>query len=117
MKRSLRIFAWLLGGLFAVIAALASYEIMVFALSSEGSALDLAKVQFANVCAENRLDPKEFSAPQRIARQDRAYEFVWRNPSSGDEIRALTSYLPTSAEAWLLRGEDMRAIKDRFKLN
>jgi len=90
---------------------------MVFALSSEASALDLAQVQFVNVCAENRLDPTEFSGPQRIVRQDRAYEFVWRNPSSGDEIRALTSYLPTGAEAWLLRGEDTRAIKDRFKLN
>jgi hypothetical protein len=117
MKRLVRTFTWLLGGLFAVIAVIAAYEIMVFALSDEASALVLARVQFVNVCTENSLDPAEFGAPRRVARQDGAYEFVWRNSSSGDEIRALTSYLPTGAEAWLLRGEDMRAIKDRFKLD
>jgi hypothetical protein len=116
MKRLTRIFSWVLGGLVATIAAIALYEVMVFALSNEASALGLANVEFINLCAKNGLNPTEFGGPQRIERQDRAYEFVWKNPSNGDEIGALTGYLPVGAEAWLLRGEDMRAIKNRFKL-
>jgi hypothetical protein len=116
MKRLLRIFAWVLGGLFAIIAVIALYEIMVFSLSNEASALDAARVEFVKECTRNGLNPTEFGDPQRIERQDRAYEFVWKNRSRGDEIRALVSYFPAGAEAWLIRGEDMRAIKDRFKI-
>ncbi|WP_291870104.1 hypothetical protein [Bradyrhizobium sp.] len=117
MKRLLRIFAWALGGLFAIISAIALYEIMIFAFSSEARALDVAKVEFVKECTRNGLNPTEFGDPKRIKRQDRAYEFVWKNPSNGDEIGALVGYLPAGAEAWLVRGEDIRAIKDRFKLN
>ena len=116
MKRPLRVFAWVLGALSAIVAAIALYEIMVFTLSTKAGALDLAKLAFVTECTRNGLNPTEFGDPQRIERQDRAYEFVWKNPSNGDEIRALVAYLPVSAEALLLRGEDMRAIKDRFKL-
>jgi hypothetical protein len=116
MKRLIRISSRAVGGLFAIIAAIALYEIGIFSLSNEASALDMAKVEFVNMCAKHGLDPTEFSSPQRIERHDRAYEFVWKNPTSGDEISALASYLPVGAEAWLLRGEDMRAIKNRFKL-
>jgi hypothetical protein len=117
MKRLLQIFAWVLGGLFCIIAAIAFYEIVVFAQSNEASAQVMAKVEFLNVCERKGLNPTEFSGRQRIQRQDRAYEFVWKNPSNGDEIRALASYLPVGAEAWLLRGEEIRAINERFKLN
>jgi hypothetical protein len=116
MKRLTRIFSWVLGGLVATIAAIALYEFMVFALSNEASAMGLANVEFINLCAKNGLNPTEFGGPQRIECHDRAYEFVWKNPTSGDEIRALASYLPMGADAWLLPGEEMRAIKDRYKL-
>jgi hypothetical protein len=116
MKRVVRIFLWVLGAVFAVAAALTFYEVTVFTFRTEASALELAKIQFVNVCAREGINPTEFSSPQRIERKDRAYEFVWTNSSNGDQILALTSYLPLGSEAWLVRGEDMRAIKDRLKM-
>jgi hypothetical protein len=117
MKTLLRILRWIFGGFISIIAAIAFYEALVFAQSNEASALLMARGEFLNVCERNGLNPTEFSGPRRIQRRDRAYEFVWKNPSNGDEIGALASYLPVGAEAWLLRGEEMRGIKERFKLN
>jgi hypothetical protein len=114
-KRLLRLFTWVLGGLLAIIAAIALYEITLFAFSSEANALDAAKVAFIRECTRTGLNPTEFGDPQRIERQDRAYEFVWKNPSSGDEIRALVSHLPGGAEAWLMclvRGHGRHLLGD-----
>ncbi|MFH1345154.1 MAG: hypothetical protein ABIL01_28710 [Pseudomonadota bacterium] len=116
MKRLMRISSWAVRSLFAIIAALTLYEIIVFSLRNEASAQDMAKVEFVNECVRHGLDPTKFTGPQRIERHDRAYEFVWKNPKNGDEIGALVAYLPVRADAWLLTGEEMRAIKERFKL-
>ena len=115
MKQLLRILAFGIGGLFAIIATTMTYEIVVFSLSNETRAVDLARREFVNVCKRNGLNTTDFESPLRVERPDGAYEFVWKNPSNGDEIRGLANYLPVGAEAWLLRGEDTRAIKDRFK--
>jgi hypothetical protein len=116
MKRLAKLLGWAFAGVFTVIAALALWEVFIFISSDEASALKLANREFVSVCAREKLNSNDFKAPERVMRKDRAYEFVWRNPTSGDEILALTSYLPEGAEAWLVRGEEIRSIKERFHL-
>ena len=107
MKSLAKLLAWAFGGVFSVVAALAFWEIFIFVSSDEASALRLANREFVSVCTREKLNSNDFKGPERVIREDGAYEFIWRNPANGNEILALTSYLPLGAEAWLVRGEDL----------
>jgi hypothetical protein len=105
MKRLAHIFLWVSGGLFAVVLVVLAQEIFIFVGSTETSAREQAKGDFLHECARDRLDPNEFTGPQRVKSPERTYGYVWRNPSKGMQILTLVRYFPAGVESWQLQGD------------
>jgi len=108
MKRVVRRVLWVVAGLLAIVVVLVVDEVFIFATRTEASAQDTARQDFLRECGRNGFDPNEFNGPVRVQSPPRTFGFVWVNPSNGNQIATMVSYLPAGVESWLARQQDGR---------
>ena len=106
MKRVVRGVLWVLACLLTIMVVLVADEVFMFATRTEASAQDKATQDFLRECARRGFDPNEFSGPVRMQSPPQTFGFVWVNPSNGNQIATMVSYLPAGVESWQTRQQD-----------